>query len=82
MPLSNKAGEVASPIATSPARTLIQELGIVLQGRLDLALPVVLDPGLPLVRDQPPSHKVVVVGMELEFTPALSLEAMEEQGVL
>lgn len=78
MSLSDKAGEVASPIATGPARTLIQKLDIVLKGRLDLTLFVVLNPGFPLVRDQPPSHKVVIVGIELEFSPALSLETMEE----
>lgn len=82
MSLSDKAGVVASPVATGPAGTLIQELDVVLQGRLDLALLVILNPGLPLVGNQPPGHKVVIIGIELKLAPALSLEAMEEQGAL
>lgn len=51
MSLSEKTSVVASPVAAGPAGTLIQELDVVLESRLDLALLVILDPGLPLIRD-------------------------------
>lgn len=78
MTLSHEAGPVAPPVAAGPARALVQELCAVLQGGLDLALLLVLDPGLPLVAYKPASDKVVVVGVENVRTPLLCLEALEE----
>jgi hypothetical protein len=82
MSLNAKASVVRPPVATSPAGTLIQELDIVLECGFDLAFLVVLDPGLPLIGDQPSSDEVVVVRIELKFAPPLSLEAIKEQGTL
>ena len=49
MSLSEETGIVASPVASRPTRALIQELDVVLESRLDLAFPIVLDPSFPLV---------------------------------
>lgn len=76
--LADKARPVAAPVAPSPARTLIEELDAILQSRLNLTLGLILDPGLPLVADEPASDKVVVVGIENVLTPALGFEALEE----
>lgn len=51
MSLSNETGVVAPPVASGPAGTLIQELDVVLEGCLDLALLVILNPSLPLIGD-------------------------------
>ena len=51
MSLRHETGVIAAPIASSPSRTLIQKLYVVFQRRLNLTLHVVLNPGLPLVRD-------------------------------
>ena len=82
MSLGEKTRIIASPIAASPSRTLVQELDIVLKCRLNLALLLVLDPSLPLIRDQPPRHKVIIIRIELEFPPAFSLEPFKEQRTL
>lgn len=82
MSLSNKTGVVASPVATSPSRTLVQELDIIFQGRLDLALHVVLNPSLPSIGNQPTCDKVVIVSIELELTPTFSLETIQKQWAL
>lgn len=82
MSLGEEAGIVAPPVAARPPRALEQELGVVLERRLDLTLAVVLDPRLPPVRDQPAGDEVVVVRVQLELAPALRLEAVQEQGAL
>jgi hypothetical protein len=82
VPLGEEAGIVAPPVAARPPRALEQELGVVLERRLDLTLAVVLDPRLPPVRDQPPGDEVVVIRVQLELAPALRLEAVQEQGAL
>jgi hypothetical protein len=63
MSLRDEASIVASPVAAGPAGTLVEEFDIVFEGGLNLTLPVVLDPGLPSVRDKPPSNKVVIVSI-------------------
>lgn len=76
--LLDKAGPVAAPIAASPAGALVQELGAVLESGLKLTLALVLDPGLPLVADEPAGDEVVVVSVQDVLAPLLSLEALEE----
>ena len=49
MSLSDETSVVATPVASSPAGTLVQELDVVLKSCLNLAFPVVLDPSLPVV---------------------------------
>lgn len=49
MSLSDETSVVATPVASGPTGTLVQELDVVLQSGLDFAFPVVLDPSLPLV---------------------------------
>ena len=49
MSLSDETSVVATPVASSPTRTLVQELDVVLKSGLNFAFPVVLDPSLPLV---------------------------------
>ena len=61
---------------------MIEKLNIVLKCGFDFAFPIVLYPGLPLIRDQPPSDEVIIVSIELELAPAFSLKAIEEQGAL
>lgn len=78
MPLLDQAGPVASPVAARPAGALVEELGAVLQRRLNLALALVLDPGLPLVADEPARDKVVVVSVQDPLPPLFRLEAVEE----
>ena len=82
MSLRNETGVIASPVAASPSRTLIQELDVVLESRLNLALHVVLDPSLPSIGDQPTRNKVVIISVELEFAPTLRLESIQEQWAL
>lgn len=82
MSLNHQAGPVAPPVASCPPGALVQELHSVLQGGLELTLPLVLDPGLPLAADQPPSHKVIVVGVENVVAPLLTLETIKELSAL
>jgi hypothetical protein len=49
MSLRNETSVVATPVASSPTGTLVQELDVVLKSCLNLAFPVVLDPSLPVV---------------------------------
>lgn len=60
-----QTGEVAAPVATSPAKALLQELRIVLQSCLDLAFRVILHVYLVLVVDEPASDEIVIVSVEL-----------------
>lgn len=76
--LSDQAGPVASPVAACPTRALVQKLVAVLEGRLNLALLLVLNPGLPLVAHEPTSHKVVIVSVQNPLPPLLVLEAVKE----
>lgn len=80
--LNAETGEVAAPVAPRPSRTLVQELDPILKGRLQLALTLVLDPRLPAFLDQPARHKVVVVGVQVEFAPPLIPEATQELAVV
>lgn len=76
--LLEKTGIVASPVASCPAGALVEKLHASLQGGLDLALGFVLNPGVPLVADEPSSHKVVIIGIEGVLLPSLVLEAVQE----
>ncbi len=76
MSLSEQARVVASPITASPSGALIQEFDIILQGGLDLAFLVVLNPSLPPVRDEPPSNKIIIISVELILTPTLGFETI------
>lgn len=76
--LLDEARVVASPIAASPPGALVEELHTRLQCGLDLALVVVLNPGLPLVTDKPARHKIVVVSVEGVVLPPLVFEALQE----
>lgn len=76
--LPDQARPVASPVAAGPSRALVEELETVLEGSLDLALALVLDPRLPLVAYQPTSHKVVVIRVQDVVAPSLRLEPFQE----
>lgn len=78
VPLAREAGPVAAPVAARPPRALVEELGAVFQRRLELAFALVLNPRLPLMADEPPRHKVVVVGVENPLAPFLVFEPVEE----
>ncbi len=78
----DKTGIVASPVAACPSRTLIKEFDVVLKSRLDLTFPIILDPSLTMLRDQPASHEVIVIRIKLILTPAFILEAFQEQRAL
>jgi hypothetical protein len=82
MSFDDKAGPIAPPVTACPASTLIEKFVVTLQGGLDLAFGVVLNPGLPLVGDQPSRDKVIIVSIELVGEPTLSLETIHEQGAL
>lgn len=72
------ASPVAPPVTPSPARALIQELGAVLQGRLELTLSLVLNPCLPLMANEPAGDEVVIISVEDVWPPFLRLETLEE----
>lgn len=82
--LSEQAGEVASPVASCPTETLLEELGVVFQGSLDLAFWMILHVHLVLVVDQPTGNEVVIVSVELILTkePLLVGETVGEVRVL
>lgn len=82
MSLRVKTRKIATPVAASPARTLIQEFVIVLQGGLDFALWVVLNPCFPAIGHQPASDEVIIIGIELETAPPFGLETIQEQRIL
>lgn len=73
-----QTGIVAPPVASGPSGALIQELDIVFQGGLNLTFPVVLNPGCPFIRYQPPRNKIVIISVELKGTPTLSLEPVQK----
>ena len=78
-----EASQIAPPIRAHPAQALAQILGVVLERRLHLALAVVLELDLPVVRKQPAGNEVVVVGIqEVVAPPGLVCEAVGEVGVL
>src|SRR5688572_29681246 len=76
--LSDQASPIASPVTSCPTRALVQEFVAVLQSRLNLTLSLVLNPGLPLMADQPTGNKVVVVGIQDPLSPFLVLESLEK----
>ena len=78
------AGQIAAPVAAGPAGTLLEELDVVFEGGLDFGFRVVLDVGLPAMRDHPARDKVVVVGIEVVLAkpPFLVGEAVGEDGIL
>lgn len=76
--LADHARPVATPVAPGPSGALVQKLDPVLKGGFNLALPVVLDPGLPLVTHQPPGDEVVIVGIQNPGSPFLIPKTMEE----
>lgn len=82
MLLGYQTSVVTSPIAASPTGTLVKELDVVLKRRLNLAFLVVLNPGLPLICNQPSRDKIIVIGIELELAPSFSFESIKKQGTL
>lgn len=76
--LCYQASPVASPVASCPTRTLVEKLGAILESGFDLAFSLILDPGLPLLADEPSGDEVVVVGIEDPLSPLLILEARKE----
>ncbi len=73
-----EASPVAPPVASRPAQALVEKLGVRLQGCLDFALGVILDPGPPSFGDQPPGKKVVIVSVEYILTPFFVLKAIQK----
>lgn len=84
MPLSKQAGQIAPPVTACPTKTLLEELGVVLEGGLYFTLGVVLHVCLVTMGHHPPGEEVVVVGIELIMTkpPLLIREAVGEVDVL
>lgn len=82
MLFGDQASVVASPVTASPPRTLVKELDVVFKRRLNLALLLVLDPSLPLIRNQPSRDKIIIIGIKLELAPSFGLESIKEQGTL
>lgn len=82
VPLDKHAGQIASPIASNPAKTLFQVLGTVFEGCLHLGSFVILHGDLPLVRVHPSRDEVIVVGVQLIGSPRLMREAKGESVVL
>lgn len=80
--LSEETRIITSPVTTCPTRTLIKKLGVILQSRLNLAFPIILNPGTPPIRNEPSSNEVVIVSIELILSPAFSLETFEEERTL
>lgn len=76
--LGNQAGPVAPPVAASPARALVKEFVAVFQRGFDFALVLILDPGFPLVADQPTGDKIVVVSIQDPLSPFLILKSVKE----
>lgn len=74
----HKTGPIATPVAPGPSGALIEKLDACLERRLDFTLFVVLDPSLPLMSHQPPSHEIVVIGVENILSPLLIFEAIEK----
>lgn len=71
----NQTSPVTSPVASSPSQTLLQKHAIVFKCGLKLALLIILDPCLPLVRNEPAGDKVVIISIELILAPMLILES-------
>ena len=79
-----QAGQVAPPVASCPAKTLVQELSIVFQCCLDFAFWVVLHVCLPTMGNHPAGDEIVIIGIELILTepPFLVCEAACELFIL
>lgn len=82
MTFDKQAGQVAAPVAANPSETLAQIFRAVLQCRLHFGLFVILHSNLPVVRIQPTSDKVVIVGVELASPPLFVSESVGEGFVL
>jgi hypothetical protein len=78
MSLRDETGPVASPVAASPTRALVEEFVTILEGSLQLTFRLVLDPCLPLMADQPAGNEVVVIGVENPLPPFFILKSVEE----
>lgn len=76
--LNDQTRPVAPPVASRPSGALVEELHAVLQSRLKLTFSLILDPGFPLVTDEPSCDKVVVVGIENVVPPLFPLKAVKE----
>lgn len=78
-----QAGQIAPPVAAHPSQALAEVLLVVFQRRLHLALAVVLQLYLPVVREQPSRDEVVVVGIqEVVASPRFVGEAVGEVWIL
>lgn len=82
--LPEQAGNVASPVTSGPACTLLQKPGIVLEGCLHLCLWMVLQIRFPAVRHHPASDEIVIVRVQLVSSkpPPLIREGVCENLVL
>lgn len=82
---TEQAGDIAAPVAPSPAEALLQKLGVVLKSRLHFTLWMILHVVLPSMRQQPAGNEIVIVGIQLVLaaeTPPLIREAARESWVL
>jgi hypothetical protein len=84
MPFRQHALHVAPPVASRPAKALLEELGVVFERGAQLGLLAILDVGPPAVGDHPSSNEVVVVTIELipPEQPVFVSEAIGEGRVL
>ena len=82
MAFDKQTGQVTAPVAANPSETLAQIFRAILQCRLHLGLLVVLHSNLPVVRIQPTSDKVVIIGIELASPPLFVSESVGEGFVL
>jgi hypothetical protein len=82
--LSKQTCQITPPVAACPAETLLEELGVVLQGGLDFALRMILHAHLMLVIDKPAGDEIVVIGIQLILSepPLLVGEAIGEVDIL
>lgn len=76
--------QVTAPVAARPSYTLLQELGVVFEGRLDFSFGMVLEVGLPAVSDHPSREKIIVVGVQFVASkpPLLVGESQSELSIL
>ena len=79
MPLHAHASNVASPIAASPAKALLQELDVAFQLRRHLCFLVVLERYLLMVGNQPTGDEIVIIGIEL-VVPSPAPDLVREAG--
>lgn len=65
VPFNKCAGDVASPVATCPSQTLLEEFRVVLESGQHFAFRVILHVCLVTVVHHPPGQEIVIVSIEL-----------------